>query len=202
MCPETKETSLNQKDSSREAAILVATSIIREKSKEGSFVLTEEVLSELLNGGFLESEKEEDRFAEASSILEETLNRNEDLKERKGKDGLSRYYSSLAMSEAYATLLTRKEEDLLLMMAEIIRENSAIYPRPVPLDIFMESPFDLAQEEIFECLEKMGQQTEYQDIAKTTTSIGTIFLYSNQHLDPDHASMLAEWLDVGQANNP
>jgi hypothetical protein len=202
MCPGARETSLNRKDSSRQKAILVATSIIREKSKEGRFVLTEEVLSELLNRGVLESEKEGDRFAEASSILEETLNRNEDLRERKGKDGLSRYYSSLTMSEAYATLLTRKEEDLLLMMAEVIRENSAIYPRPVPLDIFIEPPFDLTQEEILECLGKMGQQAEYQDIAQTTTSVGTVFLYSNRHLDPDHASMLAEWLDVGQANNP
>ena len=202
MCPETKETSLNQKDSSRETAILVATSIIREKSKEGRFVLTEEILSELLNRGFLESEKEEDGFTEAVSILKETLHRNEDLRERKGKDGLSRYYSSLAMSEAYATLLTRREEDLLLMMAEVIRENSALYPRPVPLDIFMESPFDLTQEKIFECLKKMGEQAEYQDIAQTITSVGTIFLYSSQHLEPGYASMLAEWLDVGQANNP
>ena len=202
MSPETRETSLNRKNSRREAAILVATSIIRERSKEGRFVLTEGILSELLNRGFLESEKDEDRFAEASSILEEARHRNEDLRERKGKDGRSRCYSSLAMSEAYATLLVRKEEDLLLMMAEIIRENSAIYPRPVPLDIFIESPFDLAREEIFECLKKMGQQAEYQDIAQTTTSIGTVFLYSNRHLDPDHASMLAEWLDVGQANNP
>jgi len=202
MCPDTKEPILNQKESCRETAVLVATALIRERSKEGHFVLTEEALSELLNRGLLESEKEEDRFAEASSILEETLNRNEDLQERKGKDGLSRYYSSLAMSEAYATLLARKEEDLLLMMAEIIRENSAIYPRPVPLDIFIGSPFDLTQEEILECLKKMGEQEEYQDIAQTTTSIGTIFLYSSQHLDPGHASMLAEWLDVGQANNP
>ena len=202
MCPETKGTSLNQKDSSREPAILVATSIIREKSKEGRFVLTEDVLSELLNRGFLESEKEEDRFAETSSILEETLHRNEDLRERKGKDGLPRFYSSPAMSEAYATLLTRKEEDLLLMMAEVIRENSAIYPRPVPLDLFMGPPFDLTQEKILDCLRKMEQQAEYRDIAQTTTSIGTIFLYSTRHLEPDHASMLAEWLDVGQTNNP
>ncbi len=202
MCPENKETSLSRKNSSRETAILVVTGMIREKSKEGRFVLTEEVLSELLNRGFLESEKEEGRFSEVSSILEETLHRNEDLRERKGKDGPPRYYSSLAMSEAYATLLTRKEGDLLLMMAEVIRENSAIYPRPVPLDIFLEPPFDLAREEISDCLKKMGDQAEYQDIARTTTSIGTVFLYSNLHLEPDYASMLAEWLDVGQANNP
>jgi len=197
MCPETKETS-----ASRETAILAAAGMIREKSKEGHFVMTEEVLSELLNRGFLDSEKEGGRFVEASSILEETLRRNEDLRERKGQGGVSRYYSSLAMSETYATLLIRKEGDFLLMMAEVIRENSAIYPRPVPLDIFMEPPFDLAREKIFECLKKMGEQAEYRDIAQTTTSVGTIFLYSSRHLDPDHASMLAEWVDVGQANNP
>jgi hypothetical protein len=202
MCPETKEKSLNRKDFSRETAILVATRFIRERSKEGRLVLTEEILSELLNQGFLESEKEEDRLAEASSILEEALHGNEDLRERKGKDGLSRYYSFLAMSEAYAMLLIRKEEDLLLMMVEVIRENSAIYPRPVPVVVFMGPPFDLTSEKVFDCLEKMGQEEEYQDIAQTTTSIGTIFLYSKEHLDPDHASMLAEWLDVGQANNP
>jgi len=48
----------------------------------------------------------------------------------------------------------------------------------------------------------MGEQREYQDIAQTVTSIGTPFLFSTRHLDPDHASALAEWQDVGQVNNP
>ncbi len=202
MCPETKEKSSSPKDSSREVAIVATTSIIRERSKEGRFAWMEEILSELLTRGLFESENEEGHFAEADSILDAALHRNEDLREKKSKNGLSRYYSVLAMSEAYATLLTRKEEGPLLMMAEVIRENSAIYPRPVPIDIFMESPFNLSQEEILECLKKMREQAEYQDIAQTTTSAGTLFLYSSQHLEPDHASLLAEWLDVGQANNP
>ncbi len=202
MCPETEEKSSIRKDSSREAAVVATTSFIRERSKEGRFAWMEEILSELLSRGLLESENEEGHFDEAISILDAALHRNEDLREWKGKDGFSRYYSSLAMSEAYATLLIRKEEGPLIMMAEVIRENSAIYPRPVPIDIFMESPFDLSREEILECLKKMREEAEYQDIAQTTTSAGTLFLYSSQHLEPDHASMLAEWLDVGQANNP
>jgi hypothetical protein len=48
----------------------------------------------------------------------------------------------------------------------------------------------------------MDGQEEYEDIARTTTSIGTVYLYSTRHLEPDYASTLAEWLDVGQANNP
>ena len=51
-------------------------------------------------------------------------------------------------------------------------------------------------------LEKMGAQGEYEDIARTTTSVGTVYLYSRRHLEPDYAFTLAEWLDVGQVNNP
>jgi hypothetical protein len=48
----------------------------------------------------------------------------------------------------------------------------------------------------------MGEQEEFQDIALATTSMGRVYLYSTHHLEPDYASTLAEWLDVGQANNP
>jgi hypothetical protein len=48
----------------------------------------------------------------------------------------------------------------------------------------------------------MAAEEEYRDILPTTTSASRIFLYSTLHLEPEYASMLAEWLDVGQFNNP
>jgi hypothetical protein len=48
----------------------------------------------------------------------------------------------------------------------------------------------------------MAGAKEYQDIAQTTSSIGTVFLFSRLHLEPDYASMLAEWIDVGQSKSP
>jgi hypothetical protein len=36
----------------------------------------------------------------------------------------------------------------------------------------------------------------------TMTSASSVFLYSTLYLEPAHASMLAEWLDVGQFDNP
>jgi hypothetical protein len=48
----------------------------------------------------------------------------------------------------------------------------------------------------------MSAQDEYRDIEPTTTSTSRVFLYSTLHLEPEHASMLAEWFDVGQSNNP
>jgi hypothetical protein len=57
-------------------------------------------------------------------------------------------------------------------------------------------------EEILACLRQMADREEYGDIQQATTSIGTVFVYSTLHLDRDYAAMLAEWLDVGQFNNP
>jgi hypothetical protein len=48
----------------------------------------------------------------------------------------------------------------------------------------------------------MSGTADYSDIEQTTTWTGCVFLYSTRHLEPDHASMLAEWIDVGQLNNP
>jgi hypothetical protein len=184
-----------------DAICLTIEKIIRERSKAGQLIQFEEIFTELTKQGLLKSEVADER-PHVEAILRETIEKNEDLKEMFNRDGIPYYYSAQSLSEAYARILVRKEENPLLLMAEIVRENSAIYPRPVPLDLFKESPFDLTQEEILERLKKMGEQGEYQDISQTTTSIGTIFLYSKRHLDSGYASMLAEWLDVGQANNP
>jgi hypothetical protein len=76
------------------------------------------------------------------------------------------------------------------------------FRRPISLDIFQGPPFGLTHEQIQACLEQMTGQAGYGDIAQIRTSVGTVFLYSASYLDPAHASMLAEWLDVGQFNNP
>jgi hypothetical protein len=43
---------------------------------------------------------------------------------------------------------------------------------------------------------------EYRDISQVSTSTGHVFLYCSKHLDRDYALMLAEWIDVGQFENP
>jgi aldehyde:ferredoxin oxidoreductase len=44
--------------------------------------------------------------------------------------------------------------------------------------------------------------TPSMDIVQTTTSTCRIFLCSTLHPEREHASMLAEWLDMGQFENP
>jgi hypothetical protein len=175
--------------------------IIRGKSEMGQLVRSEEVLAELRDQGLLESEDFGPK-TDWKPFLEQALTENPDLKRVSGRKGIPYYFSVQSLSETYARILVLKSEDPLWLIAEVVRENSQLYPRPVPVDSFREPPFELTREEIAECLVTMGEQKEFQDIAQTITSIGTLFLYSTQHLEPDHAFALAEWLDVGQVGNP
>jgi hypothetical protein len=184
-----------------EATCQTIANIIRKKSESGQLTSQREIFQELMDQKVLKSDHRGQK-GQFEGLLKKTMEENVHLKEVSNKDGPPRYYSSQCMSETYVRILLSKEENPLVLIAEIVRENSILYPRPIPLDIFKNSPFELTQEEIQSCLQKMSDQEEYQDIAQTTTSAGTVFLYSNIHLDPGYASMLAEWLDVGQFNNP
>lgn len=171
---------------------------IRERSAAGQIISQEELLEirppqEPQAGGPGGSEEE---------FLRKALEENDDLKELRDDHGKVWFYSSQWMSETYAKALVRRRGDPVVLMAETIRENSLKYPRPIPLHLFQNPPFEMDEDEIESCLAKMKDLEGYEDIAQTTTSIGTVFLYSKAHLDPDHAAMLAEWLDVGQFNNP
>jgi hypothetical protein len=189
-----------EKQNEEVAAGLAITDFIRRRSEAGQLVTAEDIYSEFLRMGIL-TEKE-NQLAGFEALLKETVRQNEELKEVVDGKGLTHYYSVRTMAETYAKILIRKGEDPLLLMAEMVREDSNRYPRPVPLSMFEGSPFGLTPGEISLCLRRMANQQEYQDIQQTTTSIGTVFLFSNLYLEPDYATFLAEWIDVGQANNP
>jgi len=185
----------------KDPVIQVIAEIIRKKSQAGQLASENDIFQELLNRDILKGDGEESQhfFKEA---LKETLNRYEDLGKLPDKGEEPRFYSSQFMTESYTRILSQKETNLLLLIAEVVRENSAVYPRPVPLDLFGDSPFNLTQDELQGYLEQMAREEVYRDIKQTTTSTGNVFLYSSLHLEPDYASMLAEWFDVGQFNNP
>jgi len=185
----------------KETIIDVIAESIRRKSQAGQLASENEIFQELLNRDILKGDREESQrlFKEA---LEETLNRYEDLEKLPDRGEGPRFYSSQFMTQSYTRILLQKETDLLLLIAEVVRENSAVYPRPVSLDLFGDSPFNLSQDQLQGYLQQMAKEEGYRDIKQTTTSAGNVFLYSSLHLEPDYASMLAEWFDVGQFNNP
>lgn len=189
-----------EKEGGCEVVIQRVAAIIRQKSKEGRLLPEREVQQELMDQDIWPPDREEEPDT-LERILTQTRQKNEDLEEIRRESGKF-YYSSLFMTESYARLLSRKEGDPLLFIAECVRENSSLYPRPIALTTFENSPFELTREEVQLCLKKMAGHADYPDIARTITTAGTEYLYSTAHLDPDYASMLAEWFDVGQFQNP
>jgi len=185
----------------KETIIDVIAETIRRKSQAGQLASENEIYQELLKQDILKGDREESQHL-FKEILEETLNRYKDLEKLPDKGEGPRFYSSQFMTESYTRILLQKETNLLLLIAEVVRESSAVYPRPVSLDLFGDSPFNLTQGELQSYLQQMVKEEGYRDIKQTTTSAGNVFLYSSLHLEPDYASMLAEWFDVGQFNNP
>jgi len=175
--------------------------IIRDRSQSAQLISGPEVLTEFQELGLLKSQ-DVDRTIDFEVTAVRVLDENKDLRRMCGRDGIPFYYSVQSLTETYAQILLWKSDHPLWLIVQVVRDNSLRYQRPVSADSFREQPFDLTQDEMAGCLKRMGAEREYQDIAQTTTALGTLFLYSTEYLDPDHASMLAEWLDGGQANNP
>jgi hypothetical protein len=184
-----------------EAAARAIAAMIRQSSEASQLIAESEILRRMADQHLLISQAA-DPAEEAGNILKKVVDGSEDLHELAAQDGSRRYYSSHFMTETYAMILLQKLGDHLRLIAKTVRENSAVYPRPVPLDIFTQPPFDLTRQEVLNDLERMAAEEEYRDIVPTTTSASRVFLYSTLHLEPEYASMLAEWLDVGQFNNP
>ncbi len=112
--------------------------------------------------------------------------------------GRTRYFfSDDSMSESYARTLARVEDkDLLKLIAETVRENSRIYPRPSDCRTFYKTPYNISEEIFKSVLEEMKEKEEYQDIKITEASNGVPYLYSDEFLEEEHAIALTEWIEV------
>jgi hypothetical protein len=191
-------------DETQQSEELVSQEIVkfvRDRSREGQLTSRAELFQHLIDGKKL-PEKPGERRKAFEAALQAAFEKNEDFQEVVDPNGLIHFCSSQSMTEAYASILLRKKGNPLVLLAGVVRENSAVYPRPIPLDTFKQPPFEMTEDEIETCLNQMGEQEEYTDIRRTTTSIGTTYLFSSTHLEPGHASMLADWLDVGQYQSP
>jgi hypothetical protein len=176
-------------------------SMIRQWSEAGDLISEAEILLRATDQNVLTSQAG-DAVEQGRKMLQEVVSGAEDLREVRCHDGSRLYYSSRFMTDVYAGILLQRAGDPLQLIADIVRHNSEVYPRPLPLDFFTQPPLSLSHQEVLDALEEMSAQTDYGDIAPTTTSASRLFLFSTLHLDPEYASMLAEWLDVGQHENP
>jgi len=186
-----QEKVLSRNGEFNDTASLVVADSVRKKSASGELTYPEDIFKTLAEIGTFRSD------IDLSSVSQ----RFPDVTEAFTTGGKKCFYSSKAMSETYVRILLRRDTPMPLI-ADVVRESSLLYPRPVPLALFTQHPFTLSAERVLKELDEMRRQGQFTDICLTVTSIGTIFLYSSRHLDSTYAAMLAEWYDVGQTNNP
>ena len=105
------------------------------------------------------------------------------------------------LSASYARILSAKNNPAE-MICDLVREHSRIYPRPVTIGTFQEEPFNLKPEELQDLMQSFPKDPKKSDIKFTTSSLGTVFLYSNKYLEDDYADFLAQYLDVDQVMSP
>jgi hypothetical protein len=181
------------------AAAEMAAALIRDGSASARLVSESEITL------FLKEHRTPDNTnppgEDVSAVFTRLLLDNEDLQALSGVGSLW-YFSSCSMTEAYAKILLRTMEGPVRLIAETVRHNSREYQRPVPLEFFERPPFSLDNRQVLDTLATMAVTEGYGDIATTTTSLSGVYLYSTKHLEAGHAEMLAEWFDVGQAENP
>ena len=188
----------NQK--SGEATLEMITELIQENSGAGRILAQDEILDHLIDRQLFAPNKELHSGA-VGEILRELVKEHEDVEEI-AEGEMQCYYSSQFMTRAYARIMLHKRMGRLQLIAEVVRESSEINQRPVPLESFTRHPFGLNSREILDSLETMATAKEYGDIVQIATSASNFYLYSTRHLEPDHATMLAEWIDIGQFDNP
>ena len=112
-------------------------------------------------------------------------------------------YSETYITKNYAAILGRAAaDDPAAAIAETVREESNIYPRPTNIDIFKEQAFNISPSELEAFISKSLKREDLHDIKVLHASTGARYLYSSKYLSADYAKALAEWQEVGEENNP
>jgi hypothetical protein len=135
------------------------------------------------------------------AILEEMRGeaRYVDLKKVAGCNMLY-FYSDMHMTDKYAALLARAaDKDPCAVVADTVREESQIYPRPTNVQIFKSQVYGIPYNAIKSTIAGVLQNPEYADIRKLVhPATGAVYLYSAQHLNERDALSALRYEDSGQ----
>lgn len=148
----------------------------------------------LLEEPFAYTDEQVDELLAALSTDESCADIVCTLDERTGAQYL---HSTTFLSVPYARLLLRSQaNDPAFMIAQTVRENAEIYPRPTSVEYFEFEPFSLELAEVFAHLTVMESLEEYADIRRVTVSNGMVYLYSDRFMTEPQAQGSAQWEEV------
>jgi hypothetical protein len=122
-----------------------------------------------------------------------------DIKTVSAFSGEMYLYCELHITDKYAALLVRSAvNDACSTIAEMVREDSRIYPRPTRISIFTSQVYGIPPATLQPCIVRVLNSPEYSDIRKLVhPESESEYLYSNLHLNEEHAYSLMKWLEEG-----
>lgn len=121
-----------------------------------------------------------------------------DIKTITGPTGQVYFYSEMHMTETYARILARvKAGDPCITIAETVREESRVYPRPTSVELFRYGLFKIDRDQVEQHVTRTLER--YDDIKSFTTSHGGMYLYSTQYLTAEWAKYLAKKHEKGDS---
>lgn len=114
------------------------------------------------------------------------------------RTGVEYLHAEYILSVAFAKLMLRKQaNDPQYLIAEVVRENSELWPRPVAASFFSDTElFSMTADEVGDVVKAMMADPAYADIKSVTTSNGAIYLYSDRFMVGPVAQRKAEWVEV------
>jgi hypothetical protein len=186
---------VNAKSQAEEERTKIATQV-REDSKVLVQLTKAQVLSELFP---------EITPAHVDARLEE-MSKDErywDIKKLIGNTGITYLYSETHMTGNYAAMLARVGEGTpCSIIAETVREESRIYPRPTKVELFYSPVFNFDPSQMEALIEGTLRNHECADLQKVVASTGAVYLYSKLYMDAYQAERWIEWEEVGKQDNP
>ena len=127
-----------------------------------------------------------------------------DLKTVAACSGELYLYCDIHITEKYAALLARAAvNDACTTIADTVREESRIYPRPTKVSLFNSQVFGIPSGSLQRCIVRMLNGPEFTDIRKLVhPTTEAEYLYSNLHLNEQHAFSVMNWLEGGAEAEP
>jgi len=118
-------------------------------------------------------------------------------------DGSVHAYSTQFINRQLASVCAvASVGDHAATLAQTIREESRLYPRPTAATRFRDPPWSMTSTEIEDGIRDLERSQEYVDIRRTSASNGDLYLFSERFLNPDVAAGMAEWDAVERDLNP
>ncbi|MCI2241233.1 iron-sulfur cluster assembly scaffold protein [Adlercreutzia faecimuris] len=111
-------------------------------------------------------------------------------------------YDRAAMTDAYAHwAFLAAEDDPVATFLDCVREESRVYPRPLPAKNLANEPLCLDAAAVEAAYEAARADAANADIERIEASNGDVYFFSTRHLEPAYAQSLAEWASVERFRN-